>query len=468
MKWPALRLLKPAPYKELITDPNKINSEYRYWRIRICYSLFFGYAVFYFTRNSFKAAMPFIQADLGYTMAQLGLVCSVLTASYGVSKFFGGLASDRSNPRYFMAFGLIITGLLNIGIAFSSQYLFLIIFWALNGVFQAWGWPACCKSLTYWFEKSKRGLWYSVCSTSHNVGGGLIPIIIVLFAAQFGWRVAMIAPGVISIIMGFILINRLRDVPQSLGLPPVEHFYDKDPNFVNKEHDTEHQSLSIKDTLFNQVLNNKYVWIFSISYFFVYVVRTTIDTWGMMYLIKTRDFSHLLAASGVTWFEFGGLAGMVIAGWGSDYLFNGNRIPAMVLCALGLIISVIGLWYCPLNYPYLDLFLFALIVFFVFGPQMIVGLAAAEFVDKRAAAASNGFAGLLGYIGATFAGWPVGKVIDLWGWNGFYVCMIVSSFLIFALLIPLWSAHNNLPDTDSSKKISGSHSVTNKTSFGSV
>ncbi len=434
MKWNSFQLfnlLKPAPYTEVIQDPTQVNEQYQYWRIRICYSLFIGYAFYYFTRKSFAVIMPVVGADLGLSKAQLGLLLSGLSISYGVSKFLSGILSDRSNPRYFMAIGLMMTGVLNILFGLSSSFAMLALFWALNGFFQAWGWPACCKSLTYWFAKSNRGLWYSICSTSYNIGGVLIALFAPFIALQFGWRYAMFIPGVTSIVMGLVLINRLRDVPQTLGLPPVDEIaYEKS-----------HASLNIKEVLFTQVLNNKYVWIFSLSYFFIYIVRTAINDWSPFYLMEVRNFPDTVAASrGVVWFEVGGLIGMLTAGWGSDYLFKGNRVPAMVIAALGLMSSVMALWYCPPNLPILDLFYLGCIGFFVYGPQMIVGLAAAEFVDKRAAAASNGFAGFVGYIGAAVAGYPVGKIIELWSWNGFYISMLISSAVLFFMLIPLWSA----------------------------
>ena len=46
----------------------------------------------------------------------------------------------------------------------------------------------------------------------------------------FGWRYAMFIPGILCIIMGLVLINRLRDTPQSLGLPPIEKFRQDYPN----------------------------------------------------------------------------------------------------------------------------------------------------------------------------------------------------------------------------------------------
>ena len=104
-------MLKPAPYKPVLTEKSEIDQQYRYWRMRIFYSLFFGYVLFYFTRKSFTFAMPALIEDLGYTKAELGLLSTILYVAYGISKFASGVLSDRSNPRYFMAVGLILTGL---------------------------------------------------------------------------------------------------------------------------------------------------------------------------------------------------------------------------------------------------------------------------------------------------------------------------------------------------------------------
>ncbi len=443
MSWKPFDFLKPAPYQPITKSPAEIDGDYRYWRIRICYSVFIGYALFYFTRKSFTFAMPYMATDLGLSKGELGMLASILYISYGISKFISGVMSDRSNARYFMATGLLITGILNILFGMSSQLWVFAVFWGLNGWFQAWGWPACCKQLNYWFAQSERGLWYSICSTSHNLGGALIPLLAVFCAVNFGWRYAMFVPAVCSILMGFVLINRLRDVPRTLGLPTVEDYKNNKVNIPIQDQQTKHSLLSVREILFKQVLNNKYVWIFSISYFFVYVVRTAINDWTFFYLTEAKNMEDMLASSGVFWFEVGGFVGMIAAGWGSDFFWKGNRVPAMVVCSVGLIASLFGLMYVPADQVFLDMLLLALIGAFVFGPQMIVGLAAAEFVDKRAAATSNGFAGTLGYFGAAMAGYPVGKMIDSYGWHGFFIALLISSAVILLMLLPLWSAHDN-------------------------
>jgi len=104
-----LDIFKPTPYKEEITDEAVVKQRYKYWRLRIFYGMFVGYIFYYFTRKSFTFAMPALMQDLGFDKSQLGILGSILSITYGLSKFLSGIMADRSNPRYFMAIGLILT-----------------------------------------------------------------------------------------------------------------------------------------------------------------------------------------------------------------------------------------------------------------------------------------------------------------------------------------------------------------------
>ena len=114
-------------------------SKFKYWRWRTFYSIFFGYIFYYLTRKSFTFAMPALISDMGFDKSELGILGSVFSVTYGVSKFISGIIGDKSNPRYFMGFGLIMTGILNICFGFSSTLWYFILFWGLNGWFQGFG-----------------------------------------------------------------------------------------------------------------------------------------------------------------------------------------------------------------------------------------------------------------------------------------------------------------------------------------
>jgi len=91
------------------------------------------------------------------------------------------------------------------------------------------------------------------------------------------------------------------------------------------------------------------------------------------------------------------------------------------------------------NNVLLDYSLISILGFLVFGPQLLIGLAAAEFVDKSLACTANGFAGWFAYLGAACAGYPLGKVIDIWNWDGFFIVLIVCSVAAYGVLLPIAS-----------------------------
>ena len=432
-----LKLMQPAPHIPEIEDKERVNEEYKYWRIRILYSMFIGYAFYYFTRKSFTFAMPGLIQDLGFDKTQLGILGSILSISYGISKFGSGIIGDRTNPRYMMALGLILTGVCNICFGLSSSIFFFALFWGLNGWFQGFGWPPCARFLTQWYSHSERGSWWSTWNVSHNVGGFLIPWVAGIALQYFGWRYAMYFPGVLCILIGCFLINRLRDTPQSLGLPPIEKYRN---DYVDKtEAGVNEKDLTTKRLLVDYVLKNPYIWLLAIAYFFVYAVRTGINDWTALFLVESKGYSSIGANGCVSLFEVGGFFGSLAAGWSSDRLFGAKRGPINVLFAAGMFVSIGLFWAIPGGYIIVDSITMFLIGFCIFGPQMMIGLAAAELSHKKAAATSTGFTGFFAYIGAACAGYPLGTITQTLGWGGFFWSLLACCAISTLLLMPLWS-----------------------------
>ncbi len=435
-----LAFLKPAPYKSEIQDEEEVKKSYKYWRWRIFYGMYAGYVFYYFSRKSFTFAMPSLMADLGFDKSQLGILGSVLALTYGMSKFLSGILSDRSNPRYFMAIGLMVTGCLNILFGLSSSILFFAIFWGLNGCFQGWGWPPCARLLTHWYSQKERGTWWGFCSSSQSVGGAMIPLVAAFCAQYWGWRYAMFIPGWLCILGGLFIINRLRDSPQSLGLPPIEKFRNEEVAATKTQVERE---LSVKEILFTYVFCNKYIWILAASYFFVYIIRVAVTDWSALFLYETKGYSALKANACVSLFEVGGCLGSLTAGWASDRIFKARRGPISALFSLGVIFAVLAFWLSPGGSVVLDSVLLFIIGFLIFGPQMLIGMAAAELSHKKAAGTANGFVGLVSYLGAATAGYPLGKMTQELGWQGFFVVLACCGFLSVCLLLPLWKTTAN-------------------------
>lgn len=435
-----------------VPAPDPVATKYRRWRIRTFISIFMGYASFYLTRNSFTYVAPVMREALGLSLDKLGIIVSVFPLAYGFSKLIAGILSDRFSTRIFMSVGLALTGLVNILFGFQKSLYAFIGLWLLNGLVQAAGAPPCAKLLTNWYSKSERGTWWGFWNTSSNTGGFIIPLLAGSCARMFGWQYGMIVPGLISIIMSIGLYAGLRDGPETVGLPPVDEWRGEDiPKPKTLEPSSESSSSSLTpaspsepkltpmQSLFKNVLSNPYVWLLAVSYFFVYFVRQGITSWAHLYLLDHKGVANAQeAAFRVSGLELGGLLGSLGSGFVSDKLLKGRRIPVIIAWLLGVIASVIGLWYVPVAWRYVNWLIVFAIGFFVYGPQMLVGLAGAEIVDKSAVSSTIGLLGWIAYLGASVSGYPLTRIVTKMGWGAYFAALVAFAAVAVAVLLPMW------------------------------
>ena len=274
------------------------------------------------------------------------------------------------------------------------------------------------------------------------MGGALIPLIVSTLALQHGWRYGMVVPGLIAILIGLVLCWRLRDTPRTLGLPTVGEWRNDAMELAQQTQDA---GLSHRQILRKYVLGNPYIWLLACCYVLVYVVRTAINDWGNLYMTEQRGFNLMSANSAISMFEVGGFIGALVAGWGSDKLFNGNRGPMNLIFAVGILLAVGSLWLMPFFSYVMQAACFFTIGFFVFGPQMLIGMAAAECSHKNSAGAATGFVGLFAYMGAALSGYPLARVLEIWHWQGFFVVISVAAGVSALLLLPFLKAQAPRP-----------------------
>jgi OPA family sugar phosphate sensor protein UhpC-like MFS transporter len=181
------------------------------------------------------------------------------------------------------------------------------------------------------------------------------------------------------------------------------------------------------------------MWYLALGNLFIYVIRTGINDWTMLYLSEDRGFTLMEAGGTIPWFEMGGLVGMIVAGYFSDKLVENGRGVVSGAFMLLLTLPLLGFWMLDIDSYILCSALLFMIGLFLFGPQMLVGCAAVEKTSKEAAGTASGFAGVFGYLGAAIAGFPFGVLIDRFGWEGYFMVLIAAAFLgalCFAPLLP--------------------------------
>ncbi len=73
-------------------------------------------------------------------------------------------------------------------------------------------------------------------------------------------------------------------------------------------------------------------------------------------------------------------------------------LQVVIAYAIGTAAALAGFWACP-NQPSAQWLAVATVGFFLYGPQMLIGLCGAEVVSPSAVGASQGFLGWISYLG---------------------------------------------------------------------
>ncbi len=430
-----LAFLKPAAHVPPL-GAEHVDAEYRRLRRQVFIGIFVGYAAYYLVRKNFALAMPDILRDYPqYSKAELGTAMTGLSVAYGFSKFLMGSVSDRSNPRYFLPLGLLLScGILFLFGFVKEIYLSLtlvIVLQTLNGWFGGMGWAPCGKTMVHWFSTRERGRAVSLWNVSHNVGGALVATIALAGVALFhDWGAKFSFTAMVAAAAAILAWLLMRDTPQSCGLPPIEQYKNDYPPSYSADHE---RTYSFREIFLEHVLNNRLLWMIAIANAFVYFVRYGVVDWVPTYLQTAKNFSFQQSSIAWALFEWAAVPGTILCGWLSDKVFRSRRAPATILFMIPTLLGLI-IYGLNRNGPlWIDIAALITIGFFIYGPVMLIGLQALDMVPKKAAGTAAGFTGFFGYVfGSALAGTGVGWLADNWGWGAVIVSMCICSVLAMA------------------------------------
>ncbi|RBP99651.1 MFS transporter [Bifidobacterium xylocopae] len=412
----------------------------RQYRIRVFLSIYIGYAGYYIVRSNFSVASPYLKKNYGFTTADIGLITLCLAVSCGISKFVMGMLSDKSNPRFYIATGLLASAFLNLIFGATASKGVMMLLMVLLGIFQGMGAPAAHKSLSNWWAEKERGSFVSMWNTSHNLGSGTVAPIVGFALAAFGphmWKSIFFVPSAISIIMAVLVVVLGADTPESVGLPPIQEFKAEEykGEKIDKTKLQAHSDLSIAQIFIRYVASNPYIWVLALSNAFVYIVRYGVLNWIPIYLNEAKGFSLAQARSSFALFEYAAIPGTILIGWMSDRFFHGKRagIAAALMALLGVIF--LGYWASSSLWA-IDVEI-ALMGIFVYGPQMLIAALTIDLAPRFAIGSTTGFVGLFGYIfGEATASYGIGALVGKNGWNmGFGIIAVSAVFGIICFLI---------------------------------
>lgn len=406
------------------------------WKFILCSMV--AYAFFYVTRKNLSMAQPEMLAQGVISKEALGTILTVHGVLYGCSRFVNGFWADRLNGRVFMTIGLALSAVMNLLFGCTSLTILFAAFWIVNGWTQGMGFPPCAKMLTHWIHPKELATKMSIWNTSHSFGSAMaLGLCSLLFAIGLGWRWCFYVPAALAGLAAVFCFFCVKDGPHEDGLPEL------DLSDVRGGAASGGESRSVTDADRRRlVFTNRVIWLCAIANFFVYVVRFGFLDWGPTFLKEYKGIDVSKGGLMIIAFELAAVVGTIFAGWFTDRVFKGRGVRTCVFCMLFAGLCALGFWYLPSGAAIWQATLLLMGTgFFIYGPQALIGIVAAQQATNDAAAMANGFMGIMGYAATTVSGLGIALISKHFGWNA--ALLSIGGFAIVGMVFFLFAWNAN-------------------------
>lgn len=186
---------------------------------RIAWAAFVILAVAYGIQFSFGVFITPIGDDLGWSRTRLSLAYATYVGLYSLLSSPSGLLTDRLGPRKVIMIGAVILGAgwAAVGATRSLPWLYGALVIAAIGMSVSW--VPCNATVVRWFV-AHRGRAVGLTSSGGSFGGFVVPPLVAVLVAQFGWRTTLVIIGCGGAVIMVGAAGLMRRDPESLGFFP--------------------------------------------------------------------------------------------------------------------------------------------------------------------------------------------------------------------------------------------------------
>ena len=370
-------------------------------QMRAFHLTWMAFFVCFFAWFACAPLMPIIKGEFGLSLAQIANINIAAVAITVLVRLIVGPLCDRFGPRLTYT-GLLLLGAIPVlGVALSQSYESFLFFRLGIGAVGA-SFVITQYHTSVMFAPKVVGTANAAAAGWGNAGGGaaqaLMPLlmgaVIMLGVSEtMGWRVALLVPGVLMIVMAGLYWRFTQDCPQG-------NYADLRRDGVAIEGNKKGGWAS-----FAAAAANYRVWLLFVTYGACFGIEIFIHNIAAVYYVD--HFGLTLKSAGMAAGSFGLLAlfARALGGYLSDKMaLRGSLNSRVTLLFIMMIGEGVGLlWFAKA-----DSAAYAVVAMLVFGlfTHMACGAtyAVVPFIDKRALGGVAGIIGAGGNVGAVAAG----------------------------------------------------------------
>jgi ACS family hexuronate transporter-like MFS transporter len=184
----------------------------RWW---IAAALFASTIINYLDRQTLSLLAPYLKVQYQWSNTDYAYIVIAFRVAYSLGQTIFGRVMDRIGTRRGLTLTVLWYSLISLLTPVASGLYSFGFFRFFLGLGESGNWPAATKAVSEWFPKKERGLATAFFDSGSSVGGAIAPFLVLSIYFRWGWRPAVIAPG----LLGFAWILAWR----SIYHPPELH-----------------------------------------------------------------------------------------------------------------------------------------------------------------------------------------------------------------------------------------------------
>lgn len=294
------------------------------------------YCFLYCARLNLGLSISAMIEQTSWTEADLGILSAIFFWTYGMGHLFNGRLGEIFGVNRFIIAGVILSAAANVLISFQASLIVIAVLWGLNGYFQSMLWSPGMALLSRWWPGNSRGFATGLANAFSGFGQVAAWFSVYLaftIAPGMGWRAAFVFPVIAMVVIVVFYKFIVKGRPSEVGLADYE---EEDPERVKQEAELS-RVLEEKGKLYPYVYLFK-MWRFDVWLLIIAcssIARYGLLTWIPLYYVQVLGMSVKDGIVGTVLLPLGMGFGTLIVPWATDRFCPTNRLPAVIICALG-------------------------------------------------------------------------------------------------------------------------------------
>jgi MFS family permease len=278
----------------------------------------------YADRQAIFSVFPLLEKQMELSLVDRGVLASAFMWPYALALPFAGVIADRVNRKALILGGLVFWSLITLATGFATEYWHLVVFRALEGLGEAFYFPASMSLISDYHGKDTRSRAMGLHQSSVYAGTVLGGVVAGYCGDTYGWQFGFYVFGGLGVVLAAVLVLALREPSRGAADPGASA---PAPNW----------------DVFRgagEVLRIPMALVLTVVFVGANFVAIIFLTWMPTYLHDTFKMDLTMSGLNATlWLQAASVAGVICGGWLADQWSRRIAGARPLVQALGLFLG---------------------------------------------------------------------------------------------------------------------------------